>query len=50
VKARPGWGSISAVKNSRIYVIDPDIVSRPGPRLVDALETLAQALYPERFE
>ena len=50
VKARPGWGSISAVKNNRIYIIDPDIVSRPGPRLVDALETLAQALYPERFE
>ena len=50
VKARPGWGSISAVKNDRIYVIDPDIVSRPGPRLVDALETLAPVLYPERFE
>jgi len=50
VKARPGWGSISAVKNDRIYGIDPDIVSRPGPRLVDALETLAQMLYPERFE
>jgi len=50
VKARPGWGSISAVVNNRIYVIDPDIVSRPGPRLVDALGTLAQALYPERFE
>ena len=49
VKARPGWGSISAVKNDRIYVVDPDIVSRPGPRLVDGLETLAQALYPERF-
>jgi len=50
VKARPGWGSISAVQNDRIYVVDPDIVSRPGPRLVDALGTLAQALYPERFE
>lgn len=50
VKARPGWGSISAVTNDRIYVIDPDIVSRPGPRLVDALKTLAQMLYPERFE
>jgi len=49
VKARPGWGSISAVKNDRIYVVDPDIVSRQGPRLVDALETLAQVLYPERF-
>jgi iron complex transport system substrate-binding protein len=50
VKARPGWGSISAVKNDRIYVVDPDVVSRPGPRLVDALQTLAQILYPERFE
>jgi iron complex transport system substrate-binding protein len=50
VKARPGWGSMSAVANNRIYVIDPDIVSRPGPRLVDALDTLAQMLYPERFE
>ena len=50
VKARPGWGSISAVQSNRIYVIDPDIVSRPGPRLVDALKTLAQMLYPERFE
>jgi iron complex transport system substrate-binding protein len=49
VKARPGWGSISAVKNNRIYAIDPDIVSRPGPRLVDALETLAKLLYPETF-
>lgn len=47
VKARPGWGSVSAVKNDRIYVIDPDIVSRPGPRLVEALRTLAGYLYPE---
>jgi iron complex transport system substrate-binding protein len=49
VKARPGWGSISAVKNNRIYIIDPDIVSRPGPRLVEALETLARLLYPNLF-
>ena len=50
VKARPGWANISAVKSGRVYFIDPDIVSRPGPRLVDALQTLAQMLYPERFE
>ena len=49
VKARPGWGSISAVKNDRIYVIDADTVSRPGPRLVEALRALAGYLYPERF-
>ena len=49
VKARPGWGSVSAVKNDRIYVIYPDIVSRPGPRLVEALTTLAGYVYPELF-
>lgn len=49
VKARPGWSSISAVQNARIHVIDPDIVSRPGPRLVEALRFLAMFLYPERF-
>ena len=49
VKARPGWGGVSAVRNERIYTVDPDIVSRPGPRLVEALNTLAAYLYPELF-
>jgi iron complex transport system substrate-binding protein len=47
VSARPGWDSIPAVQNERIYTIDPDIVSRPGPRLVEALEKLAELLYQE---
>ena len=49
VAARPGWSSISAVQNGRIYIIDPDIVSRPGPRLIDALLALGHLLYPQRF-
>ena len=49
VKARPGWQNISAVKNDRVYVVDPDIVNRPGPRLVDGLETLAKLLHPNLF-
>jgi iron complex transport system substrate-binding protein len=49
VRDRPGWGSVSAVRNDRVHVIDPDIVSRPGPRLVEALRTLAAYLYPELF-
>jgi iron complex transport system substrate-binding protein len=47
VKARPGWNAIDAVNNGRIYGIDPDIISRPGPRIVDALEQLADLFYPE---
>lgn len=50
VKARPGWDQITAVKNDRICAVDPDIVSRPGPRVVEGLEALAKCLYPERFQ
>ncbi len=49
VRDRPGWDNISAVQNGRVHVVDPDIVSRPGPRLVEALRTLAAYLYPELF-
>lgn len=49
VAARPGWDSIAAVRNGRVHTVDPDIVSRPGPRLAEALATLARLLYPERF-
>jgi iron complex transport system substrate-binding protein len=50
VAARPGWSNIAAVRNGRIYAVDPDIISQPGPRLVEGLETLARLLYPERFQ
>lgn len=36
--------SSSAVMNGRVYRMDPDIISRPGPRLVDALEQIAEHL------
>jgi iron complex transport system substrate-binding protein len=49
VKQRPGWDAISAVQNDRIYPVDPDIISRPGPRIIEALEQLAREIYPERF-
>lgn len=50
VKARPGWEVLSAVQNDRIYPFDDNLVSRPGPRLVDGLEALAKLLHPEVFE
>jgi len=49
VRNRPGWSSISAVKKGRIYTIDPSLVSRPGPRIVDGLEKLASLIYPSKF-
>jgi iron complex transport system substrate-binding protein len=47
VKERPGWNLINAVINERIYTFDDNLVSRPGPRLVDGLEELARLLHPE---
>lgn len=44
---RGGWASIDAVKYRRVYLIGGDISSRPGPRLVDALEDIFKQLYPE---
>jgi iron complex transport system substrate-binding protein len=49
VAARPGWQGIAAVEQGRIVPIDPDLVSRPGPRVVDGLEAAAAALHPDRF-
>jgi len=50
VAARTGWGVISAVENGRIYPFDDNLVSRPGPRLVDGLEKLAEIIHPELFK
>ncbi len=50
VAERAGWGEISAVANGEIYGIDANWIDRPGPRLVDALEAMAEILHPERFE
>lgn len=47
VRARAGWGTISAVKSSTIRPIDDTVVTRPGPRLVDGLQLLAAAIHPE---
>lgn len=50
VAARPGWADLNAVKNNHVVAFDDNLVSRPGPRLVDALETLAKILHPGLFQ
>jgi iron complex transport system substrate-binding protein len=49
VAARPGWKVIEGVKNSNIYPFDDNLISRPGPRLVDGLEALAKIIHPELY-
>jgi iron complex transport system substrate-binding protein len=46
----PGWSGLRAVQEKRVYVIDGNqYLNRPGPRLVESLEIIAEALHPEHF-
>ena len=47
LQERTGWSNLSAVVENRIYTFDDNLVSRPGPRLVDGLEELAKLIHPE---
>lgn len=50
VLAREGWQEVQAVKNSDVYDVDSDMVTRAGPRLVDGMEEIAKAVYPDVFQ
>jgi iron complex transport system substrate-binding protein len=45
--AQDGWWELQAVRARNVYVIDHVYFSRPGPRIVDGLELLAQIVHPE---
>jgi len=46
MKKRFGWKSISAVKNGRVYSdINPDLILRPGPRIVEGARELSKRMY-----
>jgi iron complex transport system substrate-binding protein len=46
VAKRPGFKAIAAVAEGRIHLIDSDLVSRPGPRVIEGLAALARVLHP----
>jgi iron complex transport system substrate-binding protein len=50
VGQRPGWEKLKVVSGKQIFPFDDNLVSRPGPRLVDGLEALAKLLHPELFK
>ena len=50
VMQRPGWQAIAAVKQQRIAPIDDNLISRPGPRIVEGLEATAKIIHPELFK
>jgi len=50
LKALEGWKSLKAVKTERVVVADGNrYFNRPGPRLVESLEILAEVMHPKVF-
>jgi iron complex transport system substrate-binding protein len=49
-RQRPGWSELTAAKRGAIFPIDDNLISRPGPRLVDGLEALAKIVHPEVYK
>jgi len=50
IKSEAHLEGIQAVLSDRIYFLDENLATRPGPRLVDAFEALARLLHPRCFE
>lgn len=49
--AQPGWSELSAVRNDRVFLTDGNqYFNRPGPRVVESAEILAELLHPEVFD
>lgn len=47
LSTKSNWNSLKSVKNNKVYLTDGNAYfSRPGPRLVDGLEIMANALHP----
>jgi iron complex transport system substrate-binding protein len=47
VRARAGWDALTAVQGNQVFTFDDNLISRPGPRLVDGLEAMAKLLHPD---
>lgn len=50
LEAQAGWRDLAAVKNGEVYLIDHSYFSRPGPRIIEGLEILAQLTHPRIFD
>jgi iron complex transport system substrate-binding protein len=47
---RAGFKSLSAVENDRVVILADNLVSRPGPRIMEGLKSIAMALHPDAFK
>lgn len=50
IKNTNGYKDLTAVKNNKLFDINPDIIERQGPRLAEGFEQLAKIIHPEAFK
>lgn len=51
LQAHPEWPRLTAVRRGQVYVIDGHhYFNRPGPRLVESAEMIAEILHPNLFD
>jgi iron complex transport system substrate-binding protein len=49
LKDRAGYSKLAAVTGDRVFVLDDNLVSRPGPRVIQGIRQIAEALHPDAF-
>ncbi|AWE06838.1 cobalamin-binding protein [Lysinibacillus sp. 2017] len=50
ILGRAGWDQIRAVQTKQVYLVDGDVMSRPAPRIGEAVQIMAETVYPELFK
>jgi iron complex transport system substrate-binding protein len=51
LKSHPDWSKLKAVKNGKVFLVDGNAYfNRPGPRLVESTEILAEIIHPQLFD
>ena len=45
--SRPGYSGLNAIKDGKVFSLDDNLVSRPGPRIVEGMRQIAKALHPD---
>ncbi|MDZ7716860.1 MAG: cobalamin-binding protein [Balneolaceae bacterium] len=49
--SRPEWETLNAVQNDQVYILEGNqYFNRPGPRLVESAQILAEIFHPDHFE
>ncbi len=50
IVSRPPYSSLQAVQENKVFVINDDLVNRPGPRIVEGVREIAETIHPDVFD